>query len=76
MMRSVPVEWNLFGNGTWDYAGNEAAVYEFWKEGAERTKPYEGVITIGMRGNGTYLFLSLRLLANGLLGKCYIGDCE
>ena len=53
MMRSVPVEWDLFGNGTWDYAGNQAAVYEFWKAGAERARPYEGLITIGMRGNGT-----------------------
>ena len=52
MMRSVPVEWNLFGNGSWDYAGNQAAVYDFWKVGAERARPYEGVLTIGMRGNG------------------------
>ena len=53
MMRSVPVEWNLFGNGTaWDYGTNQQAVYNFWKVGAERARPYEGVFTIGMRGNG------------------------
>lgn len=52
-MRSVPVEWNLFGNGTaWDYGTNQQAVYNFWKVGAERARPYEGVFTIGMRGNG------------------------
>ena len=53
MMRSVPVEWNLFGNGTaWDDATNQQRVYDFWKVGAERARPYEGVFTIGMRGNG------------------------
>ncbi|TBU59951.1 hypothetical protein BD310DRAFT_1038213 [Dichomitus squalens] len=52
MMRSVPVEWNLFGVGPWDYAANQQNVYNFWKVGAERARPYEGVFTIGMRGNG------------------------
>ncbi|KAI0758921.1 hypothetical protein C8Q74DRAFT_1300799 [Fomes fomentarius] len=51
MMRSVPVEWNLFGNGAWDYGTNKQNVYDFWKEGIERAKPYEGLYTIGMRGN-------------------------
>ncbi len=57
MMRSVPVEWNLFGQGEWDYASNQQNVYNFWKVGAERAAPYEGVITIGMRGNGTCLIV-------------------
>ncbi|KAI0758924.1 hypothetical protein C8Q74DRAFT_1300824 [Fomes fomentarius] len=52
MMRSVPVEWNLFGDGAWDYGTNKQNVYDFWKEGVERAKPYEGLYTIGMRGNG------------------------
>ncbi|KAM5532519.1 hypothetical protein V8D89_013806 [Ganoderma adspersum] len=52
MMRSVPVEWNLFGQGPWDYSTNQQNVYDFWKVGAERAAPYEGVFTIGMRGNG------------------------
>ncbi|TBU43163.1 hypothetical protein BD309DRAFT_1019518 [Dichomitus squalens] len=51
-MRSVPVEWGLFGNGSWDYAGNTQNVYNFWKGGIERAKNYENVITIGMRGAG------------------------
>ncbi|KAI0758973.1 hypothetical protein C8Q74DRAFT_277496 [Fomes fomentarius] len=51
-MRSLPNEWTLFGKGKWDYAGNQENVYTFWKEGIERAKPYENVITIGMRGNG------------------------
>ena len=53
-MRSIPVEWTLFGNGTWDYGENQENVYEFWKAGIERARPYENVITIGMRGAGTF----------------------
>lgn len=53
MMRSVPVEWNLFGQGgAWDYGTNQANVYDFWQVGVERAKGFEGVFTIGMRGNG------------------------
>ena len=55
MMRSVPVEWNIFGDGAWDYETNQENVYNFWKEGVERARPYEGVYTIGMRGNGECL---------------------
>ncbi len=51
-MRSVPVEWNLLGVGEWDYSTNQQNVYNFWKGGVERARPYEGVYTIGMRGNG------------------------
>lgn len=51
-MRSIPVEWTLFGNGTWDYDTNQQNVYNFWVEGAERARPFEGVYTVGMRGNG------------------------
>ena len=50
--RSLPNEWNLFGEGAWDYGGNQENVYKWWKEGAERAKPFENVITIGMRGRG------------------------
>ncbi|RPD63354.1 hypothetical protein L227DRAFT_386788 [Lentinus tigrinus ALCF2SS1-6] len=52
MMRSIPVEWNLLGVGAWDYSTNQQNVYNFWKVGVERARPYEGVYTIGMRGNG------------------------
>ncbi|KAJ3551132.1 hypothetical protein NM688_g4903 [Phlebia brevispora] len=52
MMRSIPVEWNLFGVGPWDYSSNKANIYPFWVEGAERAKPYEGIFTVGMRGDG------------------------
>lgn len=51
MMRSTK-EWSVFGNGTWSWATNNASIYPFFVEGAERTRPYEGVITMGMRGSG------------------------
>ena len=51
-MRSVPVEWDLFGSGAWDYSTNQANVYEFWRGGAERASGLESVYTIGMRGAG------------------------
>ena len=55
MMRSIPVEWKLFGVGPWDYGTNQQNVYNFWRVGVERALPYEGVYTIGMRGNGMCL---------------------
>ncbi|KAI0946298.1 hypothetical protein AcV7_010311 [Taiwanofungus camphoratus] len=52
MMRSIPVEWDLFGEGPWDYSVNAQNIYDFWVVGAERAKPYENMITVGMRGDG------------------------
>ena len=51
-MRSIPVEWNIFGVGPWDYSVNSANIYPFWVEGAERAKPFESLYTVGMRGDG------------------------
>lgn len=53
MMRSIPIEWNLFGTGPWDYTANNETIYEFWVQGAERARPFENMWTVGMRGNGT-----------------------
>ncbi|KAL6302572.1 hypothetical protein BKA93DRAFT_389853 [Sparassis latifolia] len=52
MMRSIPVEWDLFGVGPWDYSVNAQNIYDFWVVGAERAKPYENMFTVGMRGDG------------------------
>ncbi|KAJ7146212.1 hypothetical protein C8R44DRAFT_9545 [Mycena epipterygia] len=52
MMRSIPVEWNLFGVGPWDYSVNAENIFNFWVNGTIRAKPFENVWTIGMRGNG------------------------
>lgn len=38
--------------GVWDYATNQAVIDKFFREGIERSKDTEDVITIGMRGDG------------------------
>ncbi|KAJ7488053.1 hypothetical protein FB451DRAFT_1126447 [Mycena latifolia] len=53
MMRSIPVEWGLFGGGgPWDFEVNSQNITAFWVNGTIRAKPFENVWTIGMRGNG------------------------
>ncbi|KAH8117845.1 hypothetical protein DFH11DRAFT_1839415 [Phellopilus nigrolimitatus] len=52
MMRSIPVEWGLFGIGPWDYSMNSQNIYNFWVNGTIRAKPYENIFTVGMRGDG------------------------
>ena len=52
MMRSTPNEWNLFGNGTWDYSTNADNIYPYLYEGAKRASPYESIFSMGMRGAG------------------------
>ncbi|HEX5220184.1 MAG TPA: glycosyl hydrolase 115 family protein, partial [Verrucomicrobiae bacterium] len=53
MMRAWK-EWSRAGNrqGTWDYSKNPEKLREFWAEGLRRTKDYEKVITLAMRGDG------------------------
>ena len=53
MMRAWK-EWERAGNrkGSWDYSKNDVKLREFWSEGLRRTKDYEKVITLGMRGDG------------------------
>jgi hypothetical protein len=45
-------EWKRHGTGPWDYTKNAKALDAFWKDGIERNKNYESVITLGMRGDG------------------------
>lgn len=52
MMRSIPVEWTLFGQGPWDYSVNRDYIYQFWVNGTIRAKPYENIFTLSMRGDG------------------------
>ena len=53
MMRAWK-EWSRAGNGrgSWDYSKNAAKLRAFWAEGLRRTRDYEKVITLGMRGDG------------------------
>lgn len=50
MMRATN-EWGQFGNGAWQWNTNNASIYPFFVDGAERALPYEGVMTVGMRGS-------------------------
>ncbi|MDZ7260662.1 MAG: glycosyl hydrolase 115 family protein [candidate division KSB1 bacterium] len=45
-------EWRGHGKGSWDYSKNAEIIYQFWDESIQRTKDYENIITIGMRGDG------------------------
>ncbi len=56
MMRSIPVEWGLFGVGPWDYTSNSQFIYDFWVNGTERAKPFENIFTVGMRGKNLVSF--------------------
>jgi glycosyl hydrolase family 115 (putative glucuronidase)/glycosyl hydrolase family 115 len=42
------------GNGVWSFRQNADAIKAYWRDGAERMRDekIEGVITLGMRGNG------------------------
>lgn len=38
--------------GPWDYVSNKENIDKFFREGLERSKNYDNIITIGMRGDG------------------------
>lgn len=38
--------------GAWDYATNKKNLDQFFREGLERNKDFDNLITIGMRGDG------------------------
>jgi hypothetical protein len=40
------------GNGKWNYATNTEGLREFFREGIDRAKNFENLVTIGMRGDG------------------------
>ena len=41
-----------FGNGEWNYVTNKQGLQDFWRQGLERNKNYESILTMGMRGDG------------------------
>ena len=45
-------EWGKYGQGPWDYAKNDAVLREFWRGSVERTKAFENIHSLGMRGDG------------------------
>ncbi|PFH46027.1 glycoside hydrolase family 115 protein [Amanita thiersii Skay4041] len=52
MMRSTPIEFNLFEHGDWNYTTNAQNIYNYWVDGTKRAKPFESIFTLGMRGAG------------------------
>lgn len=51
-MSQAQKDWHRRGKGEWNYNTNSKALQEFWKDGIKRSKDWEQVITIGMRGDG------------------------
>jgi hypothetical protein len=53
MIRSA-VEWQRekknFGNGEWNYTKNKEGIQDFWRQGLDRNKNFESILTMGMRG--------------------------
>lgn len=45
-------DWKKHKQGPWDYSINEDYLYQFWDHGVERSKDYESIVTLGMRGDG------------------------
>ncbi|KAG9028880.1 hypothetical protein FRB95_005930 [Tulasnella sp. JGI-2019a] len=53
MMRSTPNEFNKFFPGqAYDWYVNKANLTTYMEQGIVRAKPYENIITVGMRGSG------------------------
>ncbi|MDE1916734.1 MAG: glycosyl hydrolase 115 family protein [Sphingomonadales bacterium] len=40
------------GNGQWNYATNREPIRQFFREGIERNRDHEVIVTVGMRGDG------------------------
>ena len=53
MMRAWK-EWSRAGNppGSWNYNKNADKIRKFWEEGIRRTRDYEKIVTLAMRGDG------------------------
>lgn len=45
-------------DNTWSFVSNSEAITEFWKDGILRNKPFENLVTIGMRGENDSKLLS------------------
>ena len=45
-------DWKRRGEGAWNFQTNKEGMLKFWKSGIERSKNWETLITVGMRGDG------------------------
>ncbi|WOI54164.1 glycosyl hydrolase 115 family protein [Parvularcula sp. LCG005] len=46
------VEWGRHGDGEWNFDTNAEGLEAFWRDGMERSKDFDKVVTVGMRGDG------------------------
>ncbi|HCY40118.1 MAG TPA: glycosyl hydrolase [Prolixibacteraceae bacterium] len=51
MMRAH-AEWKIKKGAAWNYETNKDSLQKFWKEGIERMKNHESIVSMGMRGDG------------------------
>lgn len=51
-MNLAQQDWKRRGQGVWDFTKNREGLSAFWRTGIERSKNFETVVTIGMRGDG------------------------
>lgn len=51
-MARAHAEWKRYGTGPWDYAKNKKVLADFWEKGMMRSKDFETIVTLGMRGDG------------------------
>ena len=51
-MSQAQKDWHRRGKGEWNYNTNSKGLQDFWRAGIERSKDWEQVVTIGMRGDG------------------------
>ncbi len=51
-MNLAQQDWHRRGQGVWDFTKNRRGLIDFWRWGMERSKDYETVVTVGMRGDG------------------------
>lgn len=45
-------EWRRYGKGEWNYERNAEELQRFWARGVKRSKDWEVLYTVGMRGDG------------------------
>ena len=51
-MNLAQQDWKRRGEGPWNFKTNQANLEKFWRSGIERSKDWETVVTVGMRGDG------------------------
>jgi hypothetical protein len=51
-MNLAQQDWKRRGQGAWNFESNAEGLSAFWRTGIERSKNWETLVTVGMRGDG------------------------